>query len=87
MSKFIIESHFRLQEWIAHDKGYFTDEGLDYEFRELVRSSDGKHHDKGDKVGAFQSFEKGRSADVSCACHWTVNVAASNGHGKMSTDV
>ncbi|HZP78216.1 MAG TPA: hypothetical protein VFB45_18885 [Pseudolabrys sp.] len=87
MSKFIIEPHFRLQEWIAHDKGYFTAEGLDYEFRELVRSSDGKHHDKGDKVGAFQSFEKGRSADVSCACHWTVNVAASKGIGKMSRDV
>lgn len=87
MGKFIIEAHFRLQEWIAHEKGYFTAEGLDYEFRELVRSTDGKHHDKGDKVGAFQSFEKGRSADVSCACHWTVNVAASNGHGKMSRDV
>ncbi|MEI7804029.1 MAG: hypothetical protein WCI56_01740 [Hyphomicrobiales bacterium] len=87
MSKFIIEPHFRLQEWIAHEKGYFTEEGLDYEFRELIRSSDGKHHDKGDKVGAFQSFEKGRSADVSCACHWTVNVAAANGHGKMSSEV
>ena len=24
MGKFIIEPHFRLQEWIAHDKGYFT---------------------------------------------------------------
>lgn len=87
MSKFIIEPHFRLQEWIAHEKGYFADEGLDYEFRELVRSSEGKHHNKGDKVGAFQSFEKGRTADVSCACHWTVNVAASNGHGRMSRDV
>src|ERR1700712_3216661 len=87
MSKFIIEPHFRLQEWIAHEKGYFTAEGLDYEFRELIRSTDGKHHDKGNKVGAFQSFEKGRSADVSCACHWTVNVAASNGHGKMSSEV
>jgi len=87
MSKFIIEPHFRLQEWIAHDKGYFTQEGLDYEFRELIRSSDGKHHDKGDKVGAFQSFEQGRKADVSCACHWTINVAASNGHGKMSREV
>jgi hypothetical protein len=87
MSKFIIEPHFRLQEWIAHEKSYFHDEGLDYEFRELIRSTDGKHHDKGDKVGAFQSFEKGRSADVSCACHWTVNVAAASGHGKMSSEV
>ncbi len=87
MTKFVIEPHFRLQEWIAHEKSYFTQEGLDYEFRELVKSSDGKHHDKGDKQGAFQSFEAGRQADVSCACHWTINVAASKGHGRMSSDV
>jgi ABC-type nitrate/sulfonate/bicarbonate transport system substrate-binding protein len=87
MAKFLIEPHFRLQEWIAHEKGYFTDEGLDYEFRETVRSSDGKVHDKGDKVGAMQSFEAGRKADVSCACHWTVNVAASKGHGRMANEL
>jgi NMT1/THI5 like len=87
MAKFIIEPHFRLQEWIAEEKGYFRDEGLDYEFRELIRSSGGKHHDKGDKVGAYQSFEKGRQADVSCACHWTVNVAAAKGHGRLYADV
>jgi hypothetical protein len=76
MAKFVIEPHFRLQEWIAEEKGYFTDEGLDYEFRELVRAPGGQHHDKGgEKVGAYQSFERGRNADVSCACHWTVNVA------------
>jgi hypothetical protein len=87
MSKFIIEPHFRLQEWIAEEKGYFKDEGLDYEFRELIRSTGGKHHDKGDKVGAYQSFEEGRKANVSCACHWTVNVAASKGHGRLYADV
>jgi len=83
MPKFIIEPHFRLQEWVAEEKGYFTAQGLDYEFRELVQATDGKVHDKGDKVGAYQSFEKGRAADVSCACHWTVGVAASSGHGKL----
>ena len=87
MAKFIIEPHFRLQEWIAEEKGYFKDEGLDYEFRELIRSTGGKHHDKGDKVGAYQSFEEGRKANVSCACHWTVNVAASTGHGRLYADV
>jgi NMT1/THI5 like len=86
MAKFVIEPHFRLQEWVAEEKDYFRKEGLDYEFRELMRSTDGKQHDKGSK-GAFQSFEEGRKADVSCACHWTVNVAASNGHGRMLTDV
>ena len=85
--KFIIEPHFRLQEWIAEEKGYFKDEGLDYIFRELVQSSDGKIHDKGNKVGAYQSFEEGRKADVSCACHWTVNVAAASGHGRLNRDV
>ncbi|HEY2243494.1 MAG TPA: ABC transporter substrate-binding protein [Xanthobacteraceae bacterium] len=87
MANFIIEPHFRLQEWVAEEKGYFRDEGLDYEFRELVRATGGKIHDKGDKVGAFQLFEEGRKSNVSCACHWTVNVAASKGIGRMYTDV
>ena len=87
MANFVIEPHFRLQEWVAEEKGYFRAEGLDYEFRELVRASGGKIHDKGDKVGAFQSFEEGRKSSVSCACHWTVNVAAANGHGRMYADV
>src|SRR5262245_34136691 len=87
MSKFVIEPHFRLQEWVAEEKGYFKAEGLDYVFQELIQSTDGAHHYKGDKVGAYQSLEKGRTADVSCACHWTVNVAASSGHGKLYADV
>ena len=41
MSKFIIEPHFRLQEWVAQEKGYFAAEGLDYDFHEIIRSSDG----------------------------------------------
>jgi hypothetical protein len=87
MGKFVIEPHFRLQEWVAEEKGYFKDEGLDYVFQELVQSTDGKIHDKGVKVGAMQSFERGRTADVSCACHWTVGVAASKGHGKLYPEV
>ena len=87
MSKFVIQPHFRLQEWVAHEKGYFTDEGLDYIFNEEVKRSDGKIHDKGNKVGAYQSFEEGRKSDVSCACHWTVGVAASKNHGKLYSDV
>ena len=85
--KFIIEPHFRLQEWVAEEKGYFKDEGLDYTFREMVRSTGGAHHYKGDKVGAMQSFEEGRPSNVSCACHWTVGVAASKGKGKLYGEV
>jgi hypothetical protein len=87
MAQFIVEPHFRLQEWIAEEKGYFRDQGLDYEFRELIRSSEGQHHNKGGNRGAFQSIEQGREANVSCACHWTVNVAASNGHTKLYSDL
>jgi len=43
-------------------------------------------HATPDKVGAYQSFEQGRACDVSGACHWTVNVAASSGHGKLYAD-
>jgi ABC-type nitrate/sulfonate/bicarbonate transport system substrate-binding protein len=84
---FIIEPHFRLQEWVAEASGYFRDEGLDYVFQELIRSTDGQHHNRGDKVGAFQSFERGRDAAVSCACHWTVGVAASKGKGRLYADL
>jgi hypothetical protein len=87
MGKFIIEPHFRLQEWVAEEKGYFKAEGLDYEFLELVRSTGGQNHNTPDKVGAYRVIEEGRKSDVSCACHWTVNVAASSGHAKLYADV
>ena len=86
MPKFKIEPHFRLQEWVAEEKGYFRDEGLDYEFKEFIRSTGGAHHATTGHSGAFQSIEKGREANVTCACHWTVNVAASRGHTKLFAD-
>jgi ABC-type nitrate/sulfonate/bicarbonate transport system substrate-binding protein len=86
MAKFVIAPHMRLHEWVAEEKDYFAAEGLDYEFRDELISKDGKKHDLGEKVGAYQTFEKGRNSDISCACHWTVNVAASNGHGKLYAD-
>jgi hypothetical protein len=81
MPKFVISPHFRLHEWVAEEKGYFRAEGLEYEFREVFDT-----HATPNKVGAYTSFEKGRDTNVSCACHWTVNVAASQGLGKMVTD-
>ena len=86
MSTFIIQPHFRLHEWVAEEKGYFAAEGLDYEFRETFDSKQASNHQQGDKFGAYQTFEKGREGDVSCACHWTVNVAAAAGHGKLFAD-
>jgi hypothetical protein len=86
VGKFVIAPHMRLHEWVARDKGYFDREGLDYEFRDQLASPTGRLHDLGDKIGAYQTFERGRDADVSYACHWTVNVAASVGHGKLYAD-
>ena len=88
---FRIAPHFRLQEWVAEEKGYFKAEGLDYEFRDSWGSGGGKDdpgktHQVPDKFGAYQTFEKGREEGVSCACHWTVNAAASQGHGKLYAD-
>jgi hypothetical protein len=83
MEKFVVAPHFRLHEWVAEEKGYFAAEGLDYEFRETMDSKASQGHHIGNGVGAYQTFEKGRECNVSGACHWTVNVAASNGHGKL----
>ena len=33
--------------------------------------------------GAFEDMQKGRSCDVSAACHWAVNASASVRGGKM----
>src|SRR5260370_34570276 len=40
----------------------------------------------GKKVGAYKTTEQGRPGDISGACHWTVNVAASAGHAKLYAD-
>ena len=91
MSKFRIEPHGRLQEWVADEKDYFKDEGLDYEFLTsyatqasgyaLVQSTETAAQEV--KRGAFENMERGRAADISCACHWAVNMASSAGHGRM----
>ena len=61
MGKFVIAPHFRLQEWVAEEKGYFKAEGLAYEFRDSWGKGDtGRTHAVPDKFGAYQTFEKGR---------------------------
>jgi hypothetical protein len=73
MARFVIAPHMRLHEWVAEEKGYFADAGPDYEFRDELRSPDGRRHDLGDRVGAYQTLEKCHTSDISCARHWTVN--------------
>lgn len=84
-----IMPHGRLQEWVADEKGFFTAEGLEYNF---VGGGDyGVHQAQRDdageiKTGAFETFETGRDgANVSCACHWATNAAASEGSGQLIT--
>ena len=86
MSRFVIAPHMRLHEWVADEKGYFAAEGLDYEFKAALKTDDTRGHDIGDRVGAYQTFERGRTCDVSSACHWTVNMAAAAGHGRIYVD-
>ncbi|MDG2033451.1 MAG: hypothetical protein P8J29_05910 [Rhodospirillales bacterium] len=83
MGKFVISPHMRLQEWVAEEKKYFEEEGLDYEFRKTDPKNKAVGLDQQNKRGAYQTFEDGREADVSCACHWTVNMAATAGHGQL----
>src|SRR5262249_51278670 len=46
----------------------------------------GRQQRLGEGVGAHRSLERGRLCDVGAACHWTINVAASAGHGKLYAD-
>ena len=85
--KFIIEPHFRLQEWVAEEKGYFKDEGLDYVFHELSSRPTARTTTRATRSAPCRPSSSGRKSDVSCACHWTVDVAASKGHGKLYADV
>lgn len=89
MAKFVIQSHGRLQEWVAEEHGYFRDEGLEYEL-ELGRPASWSASvstagplPRNIRHGAYESLEEGRACNVSAACHWTVNMAAAAGHGRM----
>ena len=98
MAPFTIQPHNRLQEWVADEKGYFGAEGLDYTFHfvgtpdtvgvgrnyHLDGSGSGAVQTTDDvRSGAFETMEAGRTCDISAACHWAVNMAASGQHGKM----
>jgi NitT/TauT family transport system substrate-binding protein len=92
MAKFRIQPHVRLHEWVAEEKGFFRAEGLDYEFdphgfaaasltTSSVTAADTAPAQT--RSGAFEDMEKGRVCDVSGACHWAVNAAASSRYGRM----
>jgi NitT/TauT family transport system substrate-binding protein len=93
MAKIRIQPHSRLQEWVAEDEGFFREEGLDYEFDPAGFIGGSVYADATVKPadaapleirsGAFEDMAAGRTCDVSGACHWAVNHAATASHGKM----
>lgn len=83
MAAFRIMPHGRLQEWVAQEKGYFTAEGLHYTFVEDFSTHIEPSQVKEVRQGAFESMQAGRACEVSSACHWAVNMAASSRHGRM----
>lgn len=89
MPKFIIQPHTRIQEWVALEQGYFADEGLDYELQEsfAAKFKNPTLRQAGApaeiRAGAYETMEAGRGCDISSACHWAVNMAASSDHGRM----
>ena len=66
---FKIAPHFRLQEWVAEDKGYFRAEGLQYEFSDSWgRDDPGKTHKVAYDIGWLsQIFNKGHRIRVTIA--------------------
>lgn len=91
MGTLVVEPHGRLADWVAHERGFFAEEGLDYRFNT-------RHHHPADswigsartiggggaaRQGAVESFAVGRSCDLSSACHWAVTIAARSGAGRM----
>jgi NitT/TauT family transport system substrate-binding protein len=86
MATFRISSHGRLQDWIAAEKGYFADEGLDYELDVVLMERAAGERTGGDvRMGAYELYQSGAPGkrDMSCACHWAVNQAAVDQHGRM----
>ncbi len=93
MASFVIHTHGRLQEWVTEEKGYFAAEGLtDYRLAAhgLLSATHtparARANDTDNRHGAYQTYEQGRDASVSCACHWTVNMAAAADFGRLWGD-
>ena len=92
MARFVIQPHVRLQEWVAEERGFFRDEGLDYGFQadgfsaKSLTTASVQMSDAAPATiqsGAFEDMSTGRTCDVSSACHWAVNAAAATQHGRM----
>ena len=67
MSKFTIQPHGRLNDWVADEKGYFAEEGLDYFLNveasyktvEMLPEAKSKSSIKDNLHGAFERYAEG----------------------------
>ena len=69
MAKFIIQPHGRLNDWVAEEKGYLADEGLDYwinvdanhkRLPQLAETLVAHASIKADLIGAFERYAEGQ---------------------------
>jgi NitT/TauT family transport system substrate-binding protein len=89
VAQFRISSHGRLQDWIAVEKGYFEEEGLDYVID--MRVLENADQDiavpalSDVRTGAYELYqgEGGGKQNMSCACHWATNQASTDSAGQM----
>ena len=78
MAKFIIQPHGRLNDWVAEEKGYFLDVGLDYELNikdgrtntPVVAGLDGDKPLDDVKSGAFEAYAEGVGRKGAGAGDW-----------------
>lgn len=87
-------AHANLQDWVAAEKGYFEDEGLDNislvvnQFE--ATAPEGKELPK-QELGAYgvavsdpsKAENPEDESNVNTFCHWAVNMAVGGQHGKM----
>ena len=68
MGKFTIQPHGRLNDWVAEEKGYFKDEGLDYVLNaeagyksvpQLAEAVEKEAPIKDNLFGAFERYAEG----------------------------
>src|SRR3954463_9294155 len=89
MATFRISSHGRLQDWIAAEKGYFDDEGLDYELDVRVLENADQDIEQGSgadvRVGADELDRSGGGGkkNMRCACHGATTKAAGEAPVRM----
>jgi NitT/TauT family transport system substrate-binding protein len=89
MGKFRISTHGRLQDWIAVEKGYFEEEGLEYSIDMRVLENADQNISSGVdsdvRTGAYELYQRGDGGkqNMSCACHWAVNQASTDSAGHM----